>query len=97
MSGDVSIPDVTNPILPLTLTGDAHLIAHFGLPVPPEELTFNVVPSGAGDILLDGTAFSSYPTTEMIDVGSHNLQAEPVPWWLFSHWSLDGNVLGPTR
>ena len=31
VSGDVSIADLSNPILPLTLTGDAHLIAHFGL------------------------------------------------------------------
>ena len=63
--------------------------------MPPEELTFNVVPSGAGDILFDGTAFSSYPTTEMIEVGSHNLQAEPLPWWAFTHWTLDGNVVTP--
>ena len=75
----------------LTLTGDAHLIAHFGLPMPPEEVTFNVSPAGTGDILLDGVAFTSYPATETIDVGSHNLQAEAMPWWLFSHWSLDGN------
>ena len=95
VSGDVSIADLSNPILPLTLTGDAHLIAHFGLPVPPEELTFNVSPLGTGAILFDGTAFASYPATEMIEVGSHNLQAEPVPWWAFSHWSLDGNVVTP--
>ena len=95
VSGDVSIADLSNPILPLTLTGDAHLIAHFGLPVPPEELTFNVVPLGAGDILLDGVALQNYPATEMIDVGSHNLQAEPMPWWSFTHWSLDGNVVTP--
>ena len=86
VSGDVVIGDVNNPLLPLTLTGDAHLIAHFGVPVPPEEVTFDVVPDGAGEIFLDGAAFADYPATELVNVGNHNMQAAPGPWWAFSHW-----------
>ena len=48
VSGDVTIANVNDPLLPLTLTGDAHLVAHFGIPVPPEDVMFNVSPEGAG-------------------------------------------------
>ena len=95
VSGDVTISDVTDPVLPLTLTGDAHIVAHFGIPVPPEEVTFSVSPVGSGFIVLDGATITAYPTTDLVNVGNHNLLAQPNDWWAFSHWSWNGNVINP--
>jgi len=95
VSGDVDIDDVNDPLLPLTLTGDAHLVAHFGIPVPPEEVTFSVTPPGSGFVVLDGATLVDNPTTDLINVGNHNLMAEPNEWWAFSHWTWNGNVIAP--
>ena len=95
ISGDVTLADATNPELPLDLTGDAHLVAHFGIPVPPEDVTFQVVPPGSGVIILDGANLNSYPHTETLNVGNHGLNVQPSAWWEFSHWTWNGNDLNP--
>ena len=95
VSGDVTIADLQDPILPLTLTGDAHLVAHFGTPVPPEDVMFSVQPATAGFVVLDGVALVDNPAMESVSVGTHNLTAEPNSWWVFSHWTWEGNDLGP--
>ncbi|MEY3010959.1 MAG: hypothetical protein RLZZ314_1601 [Bacteroidota bacterium] len=95
VSGDVSIADVTDPWLPLTLSGDVHLVAHFGIPVPPEELTFSVDPLGSGSIVLDGNILNANPFTNLVNVGAHNLNVNPTQWWAFSHWTWNGNEVGP--
>ena len=96
VSGDVAIADVTNPLLPLTMSGDVHLIAHFGIPVPPEEVTFQVDPPGSGFIVLDGGTLTDNPHTELVSVAGHNLMAEPIEWWAFSHWTWSGNDIQPS-
>ena len=73
--GDVDI-DVNDPMLPLTLTGDARPAAHFGIPVL-SEVTFSVTPPGSGFVVLDGATLVDNPTTDLINVGNHNLMAEP--------------------
>ena len=95
VSGAVTIADVTDPVLPLTLTEDAHIVAHFGIPVPPEDVTFAVAPAGAGDIVVDGVPLSTYPSTESMTVAPHNLMAQPEEWWAFTHWSWTGNDIAP--
>lgn len=95
ISGDVNVANVNDPLLPLTLTGDAHLVAHFGIPVPPEEVMFNVWPEGAGNVVLDGLTLQENPSVETVNVGLHSLMADPNEWWAFSHWSWSGNALGP--
>ena len=95
VSGDVTIANVNDPLLPLTLTGDAHLVAHFGIPVPPEDVMFNVSPEGAGFVVLDGLTLQDNPSVETMNVGMHSLMADPNEWWAFSHWSWNGNTLGP--
>ena len=95
VSGDVTVADLQDPILPLTLTGDAHLVAHFGTPVPPEDVTFSVEPPIAGYVVLDGMTLVDYPSTQLLDVGAHNLSTEPNSWWEFSHWTWQGNAIGP--
>ena len=95
VNGDVDLADATDPVLPLSLTGDAHLVAHFGIPVPPEDVTFVVVPDGAGQIVLDGTSLTNSPQTESLNVGPHGLGVNPEEWWAFSHWTWTGNALSP--
>jgi len=95
VSGDVAIADVNDPILPLNLTGDAHIVAHFGIPVPPQELSFSVTPPGSGVVVFDGVSLTVNPSTELVSVGNHNVLAQPNPWWEFSHWSWSGNVINP--
>ena len=82
----------------LNLQDDLTIRAHFGVPAPPEDITFNVEPANAGSIMLDGLLIPNYPTTESLSVSGHALQAIPVDqWWVFSHWtsSQPTNVIGP--
>jgi len=95
VSGDVTLGDASNPLLELDLTGDVHLVAHFGIPVPPEEVSFAVSPEGSGFVILDGATLSDNPHVDLINVGNHNLLAEPKEWWAFSHWTWNGNVITP--
>ncbi|MDA0939365.1 MAG: CotH kinase family protein [Bacteroidetes bacterium] len=95
VAGDVTISDVNDPLLELDLTGDVHLVAHFGIPVPPEEVSFSVSPPGSGFVILDGVTLLDNPHVDLINVGNHNLLAEPNEWWAFSHWTWTGNVIAP--
>ena len=95
IDGDVTIADASDPLLPLTLSGDAHLVAHFGIPVPPEEVTIQVSPPGSGWVALDGAALTANPHIELLNGGGHNLLAQPQPWWAFSHWTWTGNSILP--
>ena len=45
--------------------------------------------------MLDGATLVDNPTTDLINVGNHNLMAEPNEWWAFSHWTWNGNVIAP--
>ena len=56
----MTIANVNDPLLPLTLTGDAHLVAHFGIPVPPEDVMFNVSPEG-WFVVVDGLTCKTTP------------------------------------
>lgn len=98
VSGSATLMDAENPIWALSIGEDLHIRAHFGIPVPPENITFNVYPEGAGSIVLDGVMIPEYPTTEALSVSNHTLQAVPSSqWWQFSHWTVtpDENLLGP--
>ena len=82
----------------MNLQDDLTIRAHFGVPAPPEDITFNVEPAGSGSIMLDGLLIPNYPTTESLSVSGHTIQAIPTnQWWVFSHWSSSQptNVIGP--
>ena len=98
VSGTAVLADSENPEWTLNLQDDLTIRAHFGVPVPPEDITFNVEPAGAGSIVLDGILIPSYPSTESLSVSGHSMQAIPVnQWWVFSHWttSQPANIVGP--
>ena len=98
VSGTAVLADPENPEWTINLQDDLTIRAHFGEPVPPEDITFHVEPAGAGSIMLDGILIPSYPSTQELSVSTHNLQAIPVDqWWVFSHWttSQPSNIIGP--
>ena len=98
VSGTAVLGDATNPVWDLDLEGDLNIIAHFGIPVPPEDVVFNVEPVGAGSIVLDGIVIPTYPSTESLSVSGHFIQAVGFGmWWEFSHWTSApaGNVISP--
>ncbi|MGY8918170.1 MAG: T9SS type B sorting domain-containing protein, partial [Flavobacteriales bacterium] len=87
-SGAAVLTDATNPVWEVNLEGDITIAAHFGIPVPPEDIVFNIEPAGSGSIVLDGVLLSVYPSTETLTVSGHSLQAVSVnQWWEFSHWT----------
>ena len=95
VSGDVTVSNANDPLLELDLSGDVHLVAHFGVPVPPVEVTIAVHPPGSGQVRLDGVVLAANPHVDLINVGNHGLSAEPNEWWAFSHWTWAGNALTP--
>ncbi|MAO46945.1 MAG: hypothetical protein CL823_07320 [Crocinitomicaceae bacterium] len=98
VSGTAVLADSENPEWTLNLQDDLTIRAHFGEPVPPEDITFSVEPAEAGSILLDGILIPSYPSTESLAVSGHIIQAIPADqWWVFSHWttSQSANIISP--
>ena len=98
VSGTAVLTDPTDVLWTIDLSGDLTVIAHFGIPVPPEDVVFNVEPIGSGSIILDGVAIDSYPSTESLTVSGHTIQAvSSGQWWQFSHWSSTPfeNVVSP--
>ena len=98
VSGTAVLTDPTDVLWTLDLSGDLTVIAHFGIPVPPEDVVFNVEPIGSGGIILDGVSIDSYPSTESLTVSGHTIQAvSSGQWWQFSHWSSTPfeNVVSP--
>ncbi|PCJ82267.1 MAG: hypothetical protein COA49_01865 [Bacteroidetes bacterium] len=96
VSGSAVLIDETDPNWDLNLEGDLSIIAHFGIPAPPEDIVFNVEPEGAGSIVLDGEVIPTYPSIESLSVGNHSIEAVGFGlWWEFSHWSSTsaGNVI----
>ncbi len=97
VDGDVELLDPENPELGFILQGDVTLIAHFATDLDPEILVFQVDPPGAGDILLDGIPFISYPATQLTDAGYHGIVAEGVDeWHVFTGWSTTGLNVSPS-
>ena len=91
ISGDLVIDDIQDSTIEIELTGNVTLMAHFGEPVPPETVVFEVDPPGMGNIALNGLVLGPYPdATELFD-GDYDITATPIPWWSFSHWSFDAN------
>ena len=70
LDGDVVIDDIQNPIIEIQLTGNATIMAHFGEPVPPEVVEFNVEPAGVGDILLNGLVIGPTPMSRSSSTGT---------------------------
>ena len=95
VSGDVVIGDIQNPILEIELTGNAAIMAHFGEPVPPEVVVFDVEPAGVGDILVNGVVAGPYPEEIELFDGEHDISASADMWWVFTHWSHENNAILP--
>ncbi|MEO0404770.1 MAG: CotH kinase family protein, partial [Bacteroidota bacterium] len=94
-AGNITIDDPTNPELTVTLTEDATIIAHFGVP-EPVDVMFDVQPAGAGDLLVNGASMAPFPNTVTMDWGLHDLQATTNdPWMVFSHWDVLNGTVNP--
>jgi len=97
-SGTAVLTDPEEHEWSVQLEGDLSLIAHFGIPAPPEDIVFDVEPVGSGGIVLSGALIPTYPSTETLAVSAHTLQATPSgQWWQFSHWTSTPieNTIGP--
>lgn len=93
LDGDVVIADPTNPLLTISLLGDATIIAHFNTDLEPALIQFDVEPAGAGDILIDNVPMGPYPNTVLIDGGIRLIEATENPWFEFDHWeTVNANI-----
>lgn len=100
ISGDLVVVNPTEELIEILLTGDATIMAHFGVPEPPELVEFDVNPAGAGNISLDGVVIGPYPDVEEVFDGNHPIVASSFsPWWSFSGWTtaspLNLNSISP--
>ena len=97
ISGDLVIDDIQADLIEIELSGNVTIMAHFGEPVPPEQIVFDVDPPGTGTISLNGAALGPYPETVELFDGEHDISASAIPWWTFSHWTWDENSIGPNE
>ena len=94
ISGDLVIDDIQDSVISIEISGDVTLMAHFGEPVPPEVVYFDVEPAGTGTVSLNGVVLGPYPDEEELFDGDHDIAANPIEWWSFSHWSHEANAIG---
>jgi len=95
-SGDLIIPDPTNPEIVITATGDVTIVAHFVTDLDPVLVQYDVVPAGAGDILVDGNIAGPYPNTVLMDAATlFALEASANDWFVFDHWESNNHVINP--
>ncbi len=97
VSGDLVLDDIMDSSMTVLLGGDVTLMAHFGEPVPPEVIIFEVEPAGTGNISLNGVVIGPYPSEQELFDGAHDIAASPIPWWTFTHWTLDANSITPDQ
>jgi gliding motility-associated-like protein len=95
MSGDLVIEDYQDILVELLLEGDVTIMAHFGEPVPPETIVFDVEPAGVGNISVNGLVEGPFPDAVELFDGEHDIAATPIEWWSFTHWSWDANAVLP--
>ena len=93
VSGDLVISNIQDSIIDIELSGNVTIMAHFGEPVPPEVLVFDVDPPGTGTIALNGLVIGPYPDEVELFDGEHDLMANPIPWWTFTNWTYDANTI----
>lgn len=93
-SGDLVIPDPNNPEIIITVTGDVTIVAHFVTDLDPVLVQWDVLPAGAGEILVDGVIAGPYPNTVLMDAATlYGLDATANDWFVFDHWeSINHNI-----
>ncbi|NNE55383.1 MAG: hypothetical protein HKN32_05145, partial [Flavobacteriales bacterium] len=95
IEGDVTIDDPSNPILTVSLTGPATIVAHFDSNLDPQMVMFDVQPEEAGEILLDAIPTGPYPNTVLVDGGLHLIEAVENEWFVFDHWETVNATINP--
>jgi gliding motility-associated-like protein len=94
-SGDLTFADDQDILVEFELSGDVTITAHFGEPVPPETVVFNVEPAGVGDISVNGVVIGPYPDALELFDGDHDISASADAWWAFTHWTWENNGILP--
>lgn len=94
-SGDLTFANDQDILVEFELSGDITITAHFGEPVPPETVVFNVDPAGVGDISVNGVVIGPYPDALELFDGDHDISASADAWWAFTHWTWESNAVLP--
>jgi len=97
LSGTGTILDPSAAITTLTIQSDVTVQAVFGIPASgPVTVLSDVFPAGAGNILFNGTAQASYPSTFTVNAGdSTSVSVTANPWFTFNHWESTNATLLP--
>jgi gliding motility-associated-like protein len=97
VSGTGVIADPTAPITTLIVQSDVTVQAIFGTPASgPVTVVSDVFPSGAGNIVFNGTAQSAYPNTFNVNAGdSTSFSVTANPWFTFNHWEAANAAILP--
>lgn len=97
ISGTGIIADPTSPITTLIVQSDVVVQAVFGIPASgPVTILSDVLPAGAGNILFNGTAQPSYPSSFIVNAGdSTSVSVTANPWFTFNHWESSNATLLP--
>ena len=97
LSGTGIIADPTAPITTLIVQSDVIIQAVFGVPAAgPVTVLSDVFPSGAGNIVFNGTSQISYPNNFTVNAGdSTSVSVTANPWFTFNHWESTNAALLP--
>jgi gliding motility-associated-like protein len=94
--GTLVLDDPTNPQIVISPDGDITIVAYFVEDLDPQMVMYDVIPAGAGDILVDGNVLGTYPTTVLTDVNTPiSLNATPNTWFVFDHWESLNHTFDP--
>lgn len=97
ISGTGVIADPTAPITTLIVQSDVTVQAIFGTPASgPVAIVSDVFPAGAGNIVFNGIAQTTYPNNFSVNAGdSTAVSVTANPWFTFNHWESTNATLLP--
>jgi len=94
--GTLVINDPTNPQITINPEGDITITAYFVQDLDPELVMYDVIPTGAGDISVDGAVLGVYPLTILTAINTPiSLNASPNTWFVFDHWESLNHTFDP--
>ncbi len=91
-------PNTTGPNVSFTIHQHDTLIANYNVVVPVRTLVLQTVPANAGSMVVNGTTYTSFPTSVSINDGTAVTASQtPNSGFLFTNWNLVAGTLNPNN
>ncbi|MBA2406893.1 MAG: CotH kinase family protein, partial [Chitinophagales bacterium] len=96
VNNNIVSPNINADSMTINLQADDIVVAHFETSLPSYDVTVDVTPEDAGDVIIQGTLPGAYPYSSAYLSGQNiELSAMPAPGYTFDYWTLNNNFVNP--